>query len=104
PSVLHGWLVAIPASAANVNGAIDLIMWAAGPESGLKARYPGVPPARKDQWDAIKRLAVDAAKPLPRLIGWLTVEQAIQKKLQDIESGKISPAEALRAADREIGR
>jgi multiple sugar transport system substrate-binding protein len=112
---IGNWLIAIPAGARHIDAAFEFLLWATSAEQMRKSAEQGNPPTRRSLYEdpglrstypsypaQLESLA--GARPRPRTPSWNEIENAFGIFLSKANSGELSPEEAMKQANEEIGR
>ena len=110
---LGAWLVAVPAAAKNREKAIEFLYYATSPDALATAALSGNPPARRSvfQREDLKAkfrafpaqlASLESARPRPRSPHWNEIENAFGIALSQANAGKVTPAQAMANAARDI--
>jgi multiple sugar transport system substrate-binding protein len=111
---LGTWLVAVPAASKHVADAFDFIYWATEAPQMAQAARRGNPPTRRSVFEApdlvakflafpVQLASLESARPRPRTKLWNEIENTFGIYLSKANAGAMDPAEAMRAAAKEIG-
>lgn len=110
---LGAWLVAVPAAARNREQAIEFLYFATSPDAMATAARSGNPPTRRSVFARpdlqarfrafpVQLAALESARPRPRSPRWNEIENAFGIALSQANAGRVTPAQALANAARDI--
>ena len=111
---LGSWLIAVTAASKHTSEAFDFLFWATEPTQMTQAALRGNPPTRRGVFQApeltekfrafpAQLASLETARPRPRTPLWNEIENAFGIYLSKANAGTMDPADAMRAAAREIG-
>ena len=112
---LGAWLLAVPSASKHSSDAFDFLFWATDAEQMKKAAERGNPPTRRSVFEAfdliskhrafpVQFASLDSARPRPRTRQWNEIENAFGIYLSKANAGTMEPAEAMRAAQKDIAQ
>ncbi|HML17531.1 MAG TPA: ABC transporter substrate-binding protein, partial [Bryobacteraceae bacterium] len=112
---LGAWLIAVPSASQHKSDAFDFMFWATGAEQMKQAAGRGNPPTRRSVFESADLIAshrafpvqlasLESARPRPRTRQWNEIENAFGIYLSKANSGTMGPAEAMRAAQKDIAQ
>jgi multiple sugar transport system substrate-binding protein len=110
---IGNWLIAIPRQAANVDAAMDFLIWATSAEQMKRSALRGNPPTRKSVFTNPELVAkfpsypaqlrsLESSRPRPRTPLWNEIENAFGIYLSKANSGELSAEDAMSQANTEI--
>jgi multiple sugar transport system substrate-binding protein len=110
---IGNWLIAIPRHSANVEAAMDFLLWATTAEQMKRSALRGNPPTRRSLFRdpelvakfpayPVQLRSLESSRPRPRTPKWNEIENAFGIFLSKANSGELSPAEAMNQANAEI--
>jgi multiple sugar transport system substrate-binding protein len=110
---IGNWLIAIPRHSANVESAMDFLLWATTAEQMKRSALRGNPPTRRSLFRdpelvvkfpayPVQLRSLESSRPRPRTPKWNEIENAFGIFLSKANSGELSPAEAMNQANAEI--
>jgi multiple sugar transport system substrate-binding protein len=112
---LGAWLIGVPSASQHKNDAFDFMFWATDAAQMKQAAERGNPPTRRSVFESLELIArhrafpvqlasLEAARPRPRTRQWNEIENAFGIYLSKANSGTMQPAEAMRAAQKDIAQ
>jgi multiple sugar transport system substrate-binding protein len=112
---IGNWLIAIPKSSRNTEGAFEFLLWATAGEQMKKSALSGNPPTRRSVFTDPELLAtfpaypaqlrsLETSKPRPRTPLWNEIENVFGIFLSRANSGELTPEEAMNQANGEIAK
>jgi multiple sugar transport system substrate-binding protein len=110
---LGAWLIGVPTASKHQSDAFDFMFWATDAAQMKVAAERGNPPTRRSVFESLDLIAkhrafpvqlasLESARPRPRTRLWNEIENAFGIYLSKANSGTMQPAEAMRAAQKDI--
>ena len=112
---LGAWLIAVPTASTHKSDAFDFLFWSTDAAQMKEAAERGNPPTRRSVFESLDLIAkhrafpvqlasLETARPRPRTRQWNEIENAFGIYLSKANAGTMQPAEAMRAAQKDIAQ